>query len=236
MKILAFDVTGMRLTVGAAEDDHVLGRWDATASRERGNTLDSLIDRALAELRWQRTDIEGLALATGPGSLTATRIGWATASGWSLAGGIPVTGWPTPEIQRRWWQDHDLHGNQLPRMTGASEPSLYCMIHHRGDEFYCYTIEKGRGDVPVPTVARLGEWQPSASTTVWIVGPGVLGFRERWIGTLREGVQVVPEEWAIVGGDQLAQWGISALRAGRTLPVSESPLDYGLPPQFRKAV
>ena len=236
MKILAFDMTGMRLTVGAAEDSQVLGRWDAPASRERGNTLDSLIDRALADLQWQRTDIEGLALATGPGSLTATRIGWATASGWSLAGGIPVTGWPTPEIQRRWWQDHGLDGNPLPHLTAERKPPVYCMIHHRGDEFYCYAIERGKREVSTPTVARLGEWQPPTSNPAWIVGPGVLGFRERWIGTLSGRVEVASEEQAIVGGDQLAQWGITDLAAGRYLSVSESPLDYGLPPQFRKAL
>jgi tRNA threonylcarbamoyl adenosine modification protein YeaZ len=235
MRVLAFDMTSKRLTVGIAEDNWVLGRWDAPADRDRGNALDSLIDQALADLQWRRTDIDGLALATGPGSLTATRIGWATASGWSLAGGIPVTGWPTHEIQRRWWQDHDLDGNRVTSDAEPGEAAIYCMVHHRGDEFYCYVQERGQVNCPRPAAVRIDEWHPPANVPAWIVGPGILGYRQRWIAALGEGAEVVVEEYAIVGGDQLAQWGIEDLKSRRTLPVSESPLDYGLPPQFRKA-
>jgi tRNA threonylcarbamoyl adenosine modification protein YeaZ len=235
MKVLAFDMTGKRLTVGVANDTRVLGRWDAPADRQRGTTLDSLIGRALAEMDWRRTDIDGLALATGPGSLTATRIGWATASGWALARDIPVTGWPTPEIQRRWWQDHDLVGELRTNADDRGEPAIYCMIHHRGDEFYCYAFGRGQSRPPRPAVAQLGQWQPPAAGAAWIVGPGVLGYRERWIESLGASVQVVSEEYAVVGGDQLARWATEDFTAGRSLPVTESPLDYGLPPQFRKA-
>jgi len=226
VKVLAFDMTSKRLTVGLADNSQVLGRWDAPADRDRGNTLDALIDGALAEASLQRSDIEGLALATGPGSLTATRIGWATASGWALAMDIPVTGWPTPEIQRRWWQDHEL--------SGEEDSAIYCMIHHRGDEFYCYPIERGQTHAPRPVTAQLGQWQPPAESA-WIVGPGILGYRERWIETAAPGVKVISEEMAVVGGDQLAQWAIEDFKAERNLPVTESPLDYGLPPQFKKA-
>ena len=234
MKVLAFDMTSKRLTVGVADDAHVLGRTDAPADRDRGTTLDSLIDRALAEVEWQRNDLDGLALATGPGSLTATRIGWATASGWSLARDIPVTGWPTPEIQRRWWENHNLAGDLCSNNDDRKDPNIYCMVHHRGDEFYCYALECGQNQVPRPAVAQLGQWQPPADVTAWIVGPGVLGYRERWIASLGAGVQVVSEDAAIVGGDHLARWAIDDFKAGRSLPVTESPLDYGLPPQFRK--
>jgi tRNA threonylcarbamoyl adenosine modification protein YeaZ len=236
MRVLAFDMTSKRLTVGIAEDSCVLGRWDAPANRDRGNTLDSLIDQALADLHWRRTDIDGLALATGPGSLTATRIGWATASGWSLAGGIPVTGWPTHEIQRRWWQDHDLDGNCVTSNADAKKAAIYCMVHHRGDEFYCYDLKLGHADHFQPAAVRIDEWHPPTGALAWIVGPGVLGYRQRWMEVLGKGIEVVVEEYAIVGGDQLAQWGIGDLNSRRFLPVSESPLDYGLPPQFRKAL
>lgn len=226
MKVLAFDMTSKRLTVGLAGDSQVIGRWDAPADRDRGNTLDSLIDRALSEAGWQRDEIGGLALATGPGSLTATRIGWATASGWALAQDIPVTGWPVPEIQRRWWQDHAL--------SGERPTTIFCVVHHRGDEFYCYPLEQGQTHATAPQAIQLEEWQPP-TVPDWLVGPGVLGYRERWIEALGSGVQVVSEAEAIVGGDQLARWAIEDFKAGRSLPVTESPLDYGLPPHFKKA-
>ena len=109
------------------------------------------------------------------------------------------------------------------------------MIHHRGDEFYCYAFARGQSQPPRPAVAQLGQWQPPLDATVWVVGPGVLGYRERWIESLGASVQVISEEQAVVGGDQLTQWAIDDFKAGRSLPVTESPLDYGLPPQFRKA-
>jgi hypothetical protein len=109
------------------------------------------------------------------------------------------------------------------------------MVHRRGDEFYCYELELNQNEVTPPSVAVIGEWTPPAGEPARIVGPGVLGYRDRWAAGLGDQVQIVSAARAIVGGDQLALWGVRNLKVGSCFSVMESPLDYGLPPTFRQA-
>ncbi|MEW5702854.1 MAG: hypothetical protein AB1792_11590 [Candidatus Zixiibacteriota bacterium] len=223
--MLAFDSTGPCVTVGLARDGAALGRWDEATRKTQGNVLDRLIDRALAELGWSRHDIEGLALVTGPGSLTATRLGWATAAGWGQSADIPITGWPTPVVHHRQWRESR---NSEPGGTRTS----FCLVHHRGDSFYCYRFL--RHELPGPPIAiTLGQWSPGERPAK-IIGPGIIGYRERWRHALPSDVELADDQECIVGGDLLAAWGEADLAAGRRLPLDSSPLDYGLPPDFRR--
>ncbi len=232
MRVLAFDMTASRITVGLARDGRPVGRWDAGATRGRSGTLDALIDKALSESGRTRQDIDGLGLVTGPGSLTATRIGWATASGWALAGNIPITGWPTQAVQRRWWCTAGAHSKL--GIANPEEYSVACVVHHRGDEFYLYYLSTDR-ETGHPESIRLGEWAPTEGVPTVLVGSGLLGYRDRWVRSLGQSAIVVSEDDALVGGDMLAVWATEAIDDGHLLDPLESPLDYGLPPQFRKA-
>jgi tRNA threonylcarbamoyl adenosine modification protein YeaZ len=231
MRILAFDTTGPIVTVGAASGGRALGRWDTPAQRPRGNLLAECIDRALADLGWSRATVEGLALVTGPGSLTATRIGWATAAGWAQATGILIAGWPTPRVQYRRWVERRMGG--MPPLAVAE--TAFCVVHHRGDRFYCYHFSP---DMPpgAPTEITLGCWSPAGSGRIELIGPGVPSYRERWQQSLAPSIQLVDDTEAVVGGDRLAIWGEEDLVAGRCFSLDQSPLDYGLPPDFRRTV
>lgn len=232
MKVLGFDVTGPIVTVGLAEDRVTVGRWDKPAERSRGNVLDHLIDHALEAAGWQRQQIDGLALATGPGSLTAMRIGWATASGWAIAVGIPVTGWSVPVIQHRYWFDPDVVARERP---APPECSLLCLIHHRGSEFYCYELNDGGDASSVrPRIVTAENWSSPIENGTWVVGPALIGAREDWRRSIGPHAHIVEENVAIVGGDQLAVWGMAELSVGQKFSLHDTPLEYGLPPDFRK--
>lgn len=233
MLVLGFDCTAPRLTLGLAKGDRPIGRWEDTPQRHRGDALDGLIDRALTESGLDRSEIEGLALVAGPGSLTAMRIGWATACGWAKATGIPVTGWSAPEVQWRAWLERGS------RLTQANEPfhvdaDVYCMVHHRGFEYYCYQLlsDKPPGR---PVAVVLGEWRPAITRPAILIGPGLLTHPDQWAHLHGQNTTVFQADEALVGGDTLAQWGVENLIQGRRFDLSKSPLDYGLPPTFRKA-
>lgn len=230
MRVLAFDATAPLVTVGLTEGGQALGRWDAPAKRTRGNVLENLIDRALDAVGWSRRQIDGLALVLGPGSLTATRIGWATAAGWAQAAGIPIGGWSTVAVQTRYWTQTEPAED---RRGWNGRDRLVCLVHRRGDEFYCYSLKPdSSGDSP--EVVILGEAGGSSLSGAFLAGPGVLGYRERWLEALGTETRLVDDAHAIVGGDTLALWGHEALAAGDIIPLGESPLDYGLPPDFRR--
>ena len=87
MLILAFDTATERATSAIARDGEVLGERVSTPSRLLED-VDALLRRAGAHAG----DLEGVAVGTGPGSFTGTRIGLSAARGLALALGVSVAG------------------------------------------------------------------------------------------------------------------------------------------------
>ena len=92
MLILAFDTATDRATSALVSDGEVLGERVSRAS-----TLLEDVDALLRQAGAHATDIDGLAVGTGPGSFTGTRIGLAVARGLAFALGVPVAGVSTLE-------------------------------------------------------------------------------------------------------------------------------------------
>lgn len=82
------------------------GRWAvhvlATRTR-RGHSAILLptIDRALENLGWRVTDLDGFGVVVGPGSFTGIRVGIATVAGLARAVGKPVFGYGSLDVRAR---------------------------------------------------------------------------------------------------------------------------------------
>ena len=87
MLILAFDTATDRATSALVSDGEVLGERVSRAS-----TLLEDVDALLRQAGARATDVDALAVGTGPGSFTGTRIGLAAARGLALALGVPAAG------------------------------------------------------------------------------------------------------------------------------------------------
>lgn len=217
MRTIAFDASGPIITVGTSEDSRKIARRDIRAERGRGNMLEQVIDEVLNSSKWSRSDIEGLGVVVGPGSLTAIRIAWATASGWGQAMGIPVTGWSVPAIHRRKLGDRARHAG--------------CCTHYRGDTFLFYNL----AHTPLHAVSiRLNGEAPTISPPALLTGPGVIEHRAEWAAVFGSQTEIASDEEATIGGDELAVWAEEDLLAGTILSINSSPLEYGLPPDFKK--
>lgn len=95
MLILAIDTAGENCAVALAKAGNglsVLARRAETIGRGHAERLMPMIGEALAEAGLTYADLERIAVATGPGSFTGTRIGVAAARGLALALGIPAVG------------------------------------------------------------------------------------------------------------------------------------------------
>ncbi len=90
MLILAFDTATDVACSALVDDGEVLGERTSVAV-----TILEDVDALLRQASARPADIEGIAVGTGPGSFTSTRMGLATARGLALALGVPVAGVPT---------------------------------------------------------------------------------------------------------------------------------------------
>lgn len=92
MRILALDTATSACTVAVTDGDRVLSELTLEVPRAHSTRLMPLIAQAVAESGLAKTDLDGLAAGTGPGSFTGLRIGLSTVKGLAFALGKPCAG------------------------------------------------------------------------------------------------------------------------------------------------
>ena len=143
MLILAFDTATDRATSALVGDGEVLGERVSRAA-----TLLEDVDALLRQAGAHATDVDALAVGTGPGSFTGTRIGLAAARGLALALDLPAAGISTLDA------------------LAAGAPGALPVIDGRRREVF----------VPGPRVSPPGELELEPGTVC--VGDGAVLYRE----------------------------------------------------------
>lgn len=95
MRVLAVDTSTLAGGVALLDGERVTGHYVLDVSVTHSERLMVAVDRLLGDAGWAPRDLEGLAVAVGPGSFTGLRIGLGTVKGLALALGIPVAAVPT---------------------------------------------------------------------------------------------------------------------------------------------
>ena len=95
MRVLAVETSTLAGGAALLDGDRVVGQYLLDVSVAHSERLMVAIDRLLGDAGWAPRDLEGLAVAVGPGSFTGLRIGLSTVKGLALALAIPVAAVPT---------------------------------------------------------------------------------------------------------------------------------------------
>jgi tRNA threonylcarbamoyl adenosine modification protein YeaZ len=90
--VFAVDTSSPAVSAGVALGDTVLAEVSVVDARRHGELLAPLIERVLAEVGLSPSDLEAVAVGTGPGPFTGLRVGLATAQVLAASLGIPVLG------------------------------------------------------------------------------------------------------------------------------------------------
>ena len=143
MLILAFDTATDRATSALVGDGEVLGERVSRAA-----TLLEDVDALLRQASAQASEVDALAVGTGPGSFTGTRIGLAVAHGLGLALALPAAGVSTLDA------------------LAAGAPGAMPVIDAKRREIF----------VPGPRVLAPAELAPAPGTVC--VGDGALRWRD----------------------------------------------------------
>jgi len=95
MRVLAVETSTLAGGVALLDGDSVRGEYLLDVRTTHSERIMSAIDRLLHDAGWTVRDLEGLAVAVGPGSFTGLRIGLSTVKGLAFALGLPVAPVPT---------------------------------------------------------------------------------------------------------------------------------------------
>jgi len=152
MVILGIDTATTVASVAVVEDGSLVREAVHDPARSgnggprRGNhaaNLLPLIDRLLKESGRALTDIDGFAVAIGPGSFTGLRIGLSTVKGLVYGSDAPVVGLPTLHAVAARVDDFD--GFICP-LLDARKKEVYAALFHKAGE----RLERASEDVVAP--------------------------------------------------------------------------------------
>ncbi|MFS8580969.1 MAG: tRNA (adenosine(37)-N6)-threonylcarbamoyltransferase complex dimerization subunit type 1 TsaB, partial [Novibacillus thermophilus] len=92
MKILAIDTSTLVMGVSLLEDDRVLGEVTTNLRKDHSVRLMPTVARLMEELRLSLSELDLIAVASGPGSYTGVRIGVTTAKTMAWSRNLPLIG------------------------------------------------------------------------------------------------------------------------------------------------
>jgi tRNA threonylcarbamoyladenosine biosynthesis protein TsaB len=95
MRVLAVETSTLAGGVALLDGERLVSESVLDVAVTHSERLLRAIDRVVGDARWTPDDLEGLAVAVGPGSFTGLRIGVSTVKGLALARALPVAAVPT---------------------------------------------------------------------------------------------------------------------------------------------
>jgi tRNA threonylcarbamoyladenosine biosynthesis protein TsaB len=203
MRILAVDTTGAHGSVALLEEGMLRGLVGLAPARpHHAETLLSIVDEMLGRLDLAIEQVDGYAVAVGPGSFTGLRIGIATVEGLAFANGRPAVG--VSALDATAYRFRYLEG------------LVVAIIEAYRGEIYGAAYRSGRSDLtPVgPPVCeppeRFLDALPERPSRV--AGTAIL--RHAGLVTSRWGTSVLADASFFLG-EEVARLGAVELEAGR---------------------
>ncbi len=173
MNILAMDTCfgACSVAVGRTAQEFETEFCTEFERRQTGHAeaLMPMIERVMAEASLKFSDLERIAVTTGPGSFTGMRIGIAAARAMGVTLGIPVVGLPTLEVMA-------LDASQTQRNldeTATLGDRLIIAVDARKDQVYVQVFDEKQKRINEPSVLSYSDAASLASAgSVTICGSG----------------------------------------------------------------
>jgi tRNA threonylcarbamoyladenosine biosynthesis protein TsaB len=205
MRVLAIDTA--LAACSAAVLDTVFGGVIAGESvpmvRGHAEALMPIVEQVMQRAELTFTDIDRVAVTTGPGSFTGLRVGISAARGIALAANLPAFGVST------------LSAYAAPHLAEDQINSVIAVIDARHDHVYLQVFGPGGRIVVAPRLAPIGEAVRAASEAPSrIVGSAALAVADRLPKGARPPLRVDAREAPDIG------W---VARMGAVLPEGQSP-------------
>jgi len=164
MKLLAIESSAKAASCAIAEDGDLLAQYWQKSALTHSRTLLAMTEHLLADMDLTMGDMDGIAVAKGPGSFTGVRIGVAAAKGLAWGAGKPVCGVSTLKAMAHHLRDRD--GVVCPVMD-ARRSQVYNALFEGG------TLKRLTPD-RATALDELAEELRTLQKPVYLVGDGAI--------------------------------------------------------------
>lgn len=143
MKLLAIDSSGLVASVAVVTETNLMAEYTVNFKKTHSQTLLPMLDEIVKMIDLNLQEIDGIAVAAGPGSFTGLRIGSSTAKGLGLALNKPLISVPTVDGLA-----YNLYGTDkliCPLMDARRNQVYTGLYEFRNNEFTVVEPQKAVG-------------------------------------------------------------------------------------------
>lgn len=196
MRVLSVDTAGPVVGVGLFWEGQVTQRYERVR-RGAEALLVPWAQELLTEVSGGFGDLDGVAVARGPGAFTGVRVGMATAAGWSLAANLPL------------WGCSSLVSRGVRACTGKGP--VLSLLDARKGRVYASLVDADGTEIRGPLDVEIGEAIGDLGPGFICTGEGALVYAE----AIQAAGGILANEADHAAVDVLSRLGASAIKAGR---------------------
>lgn len=214
MKVLGIDTSNLVMSIAVIEDDKLIGEYSTNLKKNHSVRLMPSIAMLLDEVDLEPTELDGIAIAQGPGSYTGVRIGVTTAKSMAWSLGIPLVGISSLE---------GVAGN------GASFAGKVCpLFDARRGQVYTALFEQGErlANDQITMMDRWVENLLELKTPILFLGDDVSMHKAVILEKLGELAKFGPPEWNIPRASYIAREGGRKIKRGEASQVHDFTPQY----------
>lgn len=218
MRVLAVDTATLTGAAALLEGDMLVAECRLNLALTHSERLLPAIDHVLAAAGWTLADVDGLAVALGPGSFTGLRIGVSTLKSLAFAARKPLVGVPTLDALA-WTLPFAAH--PVCPILDAKKGEVYTALY-RTDGGRLERLWDYRAIAPAALAAALAA---EIRGPVVFVGDGVAPFAPLLHTVLGADARLAPPALRLPSAATVAELGHGALERGESAdPATLVPL------------
>jgi tRNA threonylcarbamoyladenosine biosynthesis protein TsaB len=203
MLILGIETATLWGGLALCQDDEVLAELSLKAGRGSGEYLLALLPALMEKTGHAISQLDLVAVGTGPGSYTGIRIGLAAAQGISAGSGVPLHGVGT---LRTIAENARYRGAWVAAVLDARRGEVYGALYQENGDLLT-EVEPPHPVKAIEFAARLGELPE-----VWLCGGGGKVYSEAW--AVHPKIRIAPGAWDRPSAALTAQIALAEWRAG----------------------
>ncbi len=221
MKLLAVETSTMMGSIALIDENRLLAEYQIEVKATYSDTLLPFINHILKNTKVSIKEVDAFALAQGPGSFTALRIGISVIKGLALATNRPVIAIPS--------LDGLAHNMCFSNMLicplfDARRDEVYTAFYKREDGHTLKKLTQDRAIVPETLLDEIRE-------EVVFLGDGSDMYRDLIIRKIKEKVLFAPLHLKYPRASAIAQLAFKKLKANEVMDVETITPLYVRPPE-----